>query len=201
MRREWRWALAAVAALAVGAICAEPYARLASPCYAAMARLIAQTHPWEIVGVDVAPNANGPGSVLRLTGLVRERRDDPVPAGKLVSKLQVAAIVASPAIFWTLLLVWPAVSIRQRLAFLAAGVPIFVCLEMATTVCQLLSPLAYGSAVLAGESNPVTVWERWSRFIENGGRFALAVLAAMITVSLVQIARNFSSASIAAWSR
>ncbi len=182
MPREWRWALAAIAALATGAICAEPYARLAAPYYAAIARLIAGAHPWEIVSVEVAPDTKAPGSVLRLTGLVRERRDDPQPAAILVSKLQVAAVVESPVVFWTLLLIWPATSPRQRLIFLGLGLPVFLGLEAATTACQLLSPLAQGSAVLAGESDPVTPWERWSRFIEGGGRVALAVMAAVATV-------------------
>ena len=188
MRREWHWALAAAAALAVGALCAEPYARLAAPYYAATARLIAQPYPWEIASVQVGQNATDPGTVLRLTGFVRAHRDDPQPMGKLVSKLQVGALGESPVVFWTILLLWPATAMRQRFAFLAVGIPTFLLLEAGTTVCQLLSPLAYGSAVIAGNQDPITAWERWSRFLEAGGRVALAAVAALLTISLVKLA-------------
>jgi len=193
VRREIRWVVVAVTTLTLGATCAEPYARLAAPYYAVVARLIAQAHPWQIVDLSVGPGTSGPGRVMRLTGLVREQRDDPEPAAKIDCRLQVAAVVESPVIFWTLLLLWPAASIRQRLAFLASGFPVFLCLEAATSVCQLVNPLAYASAVLAGDPEPLTLWERWSRFIESGGRVVLAVCAAILTVTFVRgaIVRGF----------
>ncbi|HEY4445722.1 MAG TPA: hypothetical protein VGN30_15680 [Steroidobacteraceae bacterium] len=185
MRREWRWGIAAVVALSIGAIGAEPYAKLAAPYYTVAARWIAEGRPWQVAGIDVAPNRSGPGSVLRLTGFVRQRADDAQPAANLISKLQVAAVVESPLIFWTVLFLWPVASCRRRVALLALGVPVFLGLEGATTVCQLINPLAYGSAVLAGGSDPVTPWEHWSRFLEAGGRVALAVGAALLVVAIV----------------
>jgi hypothetical protein len=60
---------------------------------------------------------------------------------------------------------------------------VFVLLEAATTVCQLMNPLAYASAVLAGERDPLTAWECWSRFLEDGGRVGLAVVAAALVAA------------------
>jgi hypothetical protein len=190
MRREWRWILAAVVALTVGAIGAEAYSRLAAPYYTAAARWITLGHPWEIVDIEVVPNSSGPGVILQLTGTVRERADDSQPAAAATSKLQVGAVVESPVIFWTLLLLWPAGSFRERLACLALGTPVFLGLEAATTTCQLVSPLAYGSAVLAGDPDPVTSWQRWSWFLEAGGRVALALAAAMIPITMIQFLRR-----------
>lgn len=187
MRPEWRWIGGAVLALAVGAIGAKPYARLAAPYYQAVARMIAEGRPWQVVKVEVASSTSTPGAVLRLTGFVREFRSDPKPQMRLVGKLQVAAVAESPLIFWTLLLLWPAASYRQRLARLAVGVPAFLSLEAATTVCQLLNPLAYGSAVLSGVRDPLTPWERWSRFLEAGGRVAIALTAALLTIAATQV--------------
>jgi hypothetical protein len=143
-----------------------------------------------VVNIEVSPGSSGRGALLRLTGTVRARADAGPPAAKLVSKLQVAAVVESPVVFWMLLILWPLRSGRERLWLLALGIPVFLFLETATTVCQLLNPLAYGSAVLAGNPNPVTSWERWSRFLEAGGRVVLAVAAALITITLVQLARH-----------
>lgn len=195
MRRELRWALVAAVALAIGSIGAEPYARLMSPYYFAVGRLLARGHPWDIASVDVSRAAREPGAVLRLTGFVRRSASDSQPAGRMVAKLQVAAVAESPVIFWTLLAVWPVGSARRRLAVLLLGIPMFLGLEATTTVCQLLNPLAYGSAVLAGDPDPLTLWERWSRFVESGGRVALALSAATLTVTA---ARRVSGSGTAA---
>jgi len=192
MRPEWRWALFAAAALAIGAGAAQRYCGLAAPYYTLAARWIAFGHPWEVSKIEVVNS--GPGMVLRLTGMVRD--DDGRPAAKLVSKLQVAAVVMSPIVYWTLLLAWPVRSLRERLAALAIGIPVFLCLEAATTVCQLLDPLAYASAILSGDRNPVTWWEHWSRFLEAGGRIALALIAAIFAVTLSR--PIFSSAAAGA---
>ena len=190
MRHEWRWIFAAAATLAAGSMGATSYARLAAPYYTAAARWIALGHPWEVVNIDVSPGNSGRGALLRLTGTVREGAQASQPAAKLISKLQVAAVAESPVVFWMLLSLWPLRSGRERLGLLALGIPVFLFLETATTVCQLLNPLAYASAVLAGNPNPVTGWERWSRFLEAGGRVALAVAAALITITLIQLARH-----------
>jgi hypothetical protein len=124
MRGEWRWILAAMLALTVGAIGAKPYARLAAPYYTVAARWIALGHPWEVVNIDVVQSNSGPGAILRLTGAIRvftthESADDGRLAARLISKLQVAAVVESPLVFWTLLFLWPLQSYRERLVLQA----------------------------------------------------------------------------------
>lgn len=189
MRRELTWAIVAAGALSVGAFAAEPYARALIPYYVAASRVIARGHPWDVASVDIS-RTSGPGAVLRLTGFIRRRLTDPQPVARVVSRLQVAAVVESPVVFWTLVALWPMGSVRRRFGVLLLGLPVFMALETATTVCQLLNPLAYGSAVLAGNSSPLTGWERWSRFVEGGGRVALAVAAAILTVAAIQRLRK-----------
>lgn len=187
MRLEFTWALVAAVTLSVGAVAAEPYAKALIPYYVAASRLIARGHPWDVASVDIS-HSYGPGAVLRLTGFIRRHPSDPNPVARVVSKLQVAAVAESPVVFWTLLALWPMGSVRRRCGVLLLGLPVFLALETATTVCQLLNPLAYGSAVLAGDANPLTGWERWSRFVEGGGRVALAATAAILTVAVVRVA-------------
>jgi hypothetical protein len=176
--------MAGVVALTIGVAGAENYARLAAPYYAAVATLIAQMHPWKIVAVVVTEEGSGHGAILQLTGEVRRHRDDPSPAARVVSHVQVGEAVETPIVFWTLLLVWPATSVRRRLTFVALGFPVFLGLEAVTTACQLVHSLAEASAILGGDPDPLTVWERWSRFLEAGGGFAVAVLAAVFTVAI-----------------
>lgn len=184
MRPEWRFASVAAAALAVGSICAEPYARVAAPYYARIDRLIAAMHPWTIDQIAVTPDPSGHGSVLRLIGEVRRERGDLKPAAIVVSRLQVGEVIEAPIVFWTLLLMWPAASARQRWARLAVGGAVFLGLEVATTAVQLVHPMADVSAILAGEVDPVTPWERWSRLLEAGGDFALAAVAALAALAV-----------------
>jgi hypothetical protein len=185
VRREVRWALAAGAALALGATCAAPYTRLAAPYYAVAARLIAAGKPWKIVDIRVSRGEQGAAATLRLVGEVRRVRTDPIPGAIVTSRLQAGAVFQTPVIFWTLLGLWPAKSMRQRAAYIALGIVVFLGLEVATTVCQLVNPLSDAAAVLAGDFDPLTPWERWSRFIEAGGRVVLGVCAAIFTAAVV----------------
>ena len=183
MRPEIRWALAAALALAIGVTCAEPYARLAAPYYAAAARLLSLGHPWTIVSVAVKPGTKSPSPELQLVGDVRRQPEDPRAAGRIISHVQVGEAVETPVVFWTLLLVWPANSMRQRLMRLAIGIPVFLGVEAITTAVQLMHSMAEVSAMLAGELNPVTLWERWSRFLEGGGQFVLACGFAVLVLA------------------
>jgi hypothetical protein len=83
-------------------------------------------------------------------------------------------------VFWPLLLVWPAISIRQRVTRLMIGVPVFFGLEAITTATQLILPMAQASAILAGDNDPVTGWDRWSRFLEAGGQFVVVCGGAIL---------------------
>jgi len=182
-RHELRWIAAAIMALSIGTVGARSYARVVIPYYRAVAEYLATGHSWEVVGIELQSSGSGPGAVMRLTGLVRAQPNDLRPSGRVVSKLQVAAVVELPIIFWTLMLVWPAASFRQRFLRVAIGAPVFLALEAATTVCQLLGPLAGMSHILAGDSDPLTSWEIWSRFLEAGGRIVLASTAALFAIA------------------
>jgi len=184
VRREFRWALAAAAAFALGLTVAEAYAQLAAPYYLAVDRLIATGRPWDITSVAVNPGESNLGAELQLWAFVRRHREDANPAAKVQGRVQVGEVVETPMVFWTLLLMWPAASIRQRLLRVLAGGPIFLVLEGLTTATQLILPMAQASAMLAGDANPVTAWGYWSRFLEAGGQFVLAFGAGVMAVSL-----------------
>ena len=181
MGLERRCLIAAMAALLVGALGAEIYARLAAPYYRTAATWVAWGRPWTVTQVDVAPDAPRPGVFIRVHGEVRAVADAARPAATLIGRVQAGAAIEGPLIFWTLLLAWPAQA-RRRGAWLLMGIPVFLGLEAATTVCQLLNGFAEASAIIAG-SGSITGWERWSRFIESGGRDVLAVCAALLTVA------------------
>jgi hypothetical protein len=189
VRPEWRVGVAAAIALAAGAVCAEPYARLAAPYYAAVDRLLVGARPWTIREVAVTREPDGRGSVLRLVGEVRHRQGDLRPAALVVTRVQVGEAIETPVVFWTLLLAWPAASARQRFTRLALGAAVFLGLEAATTAVQLMHSMAEAAAMLERESrtqtgDPLTLWERWSRFLEAGGDFVLAVAGALATLAL-----------------
>lgn len=133
--------------------------------------------------MGVKPGTKSPSPELQLVGDVRRRPEDPRPAGRIISHVQVGEAVETPVVFWTLLLMWPANSMRQRWIRLAVGVPVFLCVEAITTAVQLMHSMAEVSALLAGEMNPVTLWERWSRFLEGGGQFVLACGFAILVLS------------------
>jgi hypothetical protein len=186
MRREWYWALFAAGAFAVGVLGAESYARLAAPGLAAAATLIAGAHPWTVHEVTVVREGPGRSSVLRVQGEVRKQSSDPAPATIVVGRIAVGEVVEVPVVFWTLLLLWPARDGRERWLRAAVGVPVFLALEIAFAGCQLLWPMADASAVLAGDPDPLPLWERCSRFLEAGGGFVLSAASALFTVAAVQ---------------
>ena len=191
MRREWRWAIVIAAAFAMGATCAEGYARLTAPYYDTVAQLIAELHPlWRIMSVTVVEDEAHHGAYLRFSGEVRRQRSDVMPAAQVIGRVQVGEAIQTPLVFWTLLLLWPAASVRQRLRYLALGVPVFLCLEAVTTAVQLVHSMAEASAILGGDKDPVTLWERWSRFLEAGGQFAVDAGAALLTIAVVGSTRS-----------
>lgn len=196
MRPEIRWGLAAAAALAIGVTCAEPYARLAAPYYAAVARLIAIGHPWDVISVEVQPGKSNLSAELQLWAWVRRHAEDLKPAAKVRGRVQVGEVIETPVVFWTLLLVWPATSRRQRASRLIVGVPVFFGLEAITTATQLILPMAQASAILAGDTDPVTVWDYWSRFLEAGGQFVLASGFAILVTATTRWSRASKDSAI-----
>jgi hypothetical protein len=191
MRPEFRWTLAAAAALGLGITFAKPYARLAAPYYAAVDRVIATGHPWEISAVDVKDGISRLSAELQLHAFVRRHAEDADPAARVIGRVQVGEAVETPVVFWTLLLVWPAASMRQRVVRLIAGIPAFLGLEAITTATQLILPMAQASAILAGDNDPVTAWDHWSRFLEAGGQFIVVCgVAVLVGTSTGRIARH-----------
>jgi hypothetical protein len=184
MLRLWQRGMLAVAALAIGVVAAEPYARLAAPYYTFVARVLAHGHAWEILNTTIDHEEANHRTVLRLNANVRRFSTDPTPAAVVNSGLHVGALTQNAVIFWALLLLWPFRFTGSRWRALLIGVPVFLGLEAATTVCQLLAPLADASAVLAGDPDPLTAWECWSRFLEGGGRYVLAFAAALLTLAV-----------------
>jgi hypothetical protein len=195
MRREWRLGLLAVVALVVGTAAARYYAQLAVPYYAGTAGLIARLHPWRVVSLEVANDPKSHSTILLLKGEVFRNPADPSPAAVVVSRVQIGEVVETPLIFWTMLLLWPGGS-GPRWLRLAMGIPVFLGLEVSTTVCQLLQPMSEASAMLAGDSDPLTLLDRWSRFLEAGGRFVMEVVAALLTLAVAHSFRLSSSAHL-----
>jgi hypothetical protein len=185
VRPEVRWPLAIAAAFGLGIAFAQSYAQLGAPYYEAVDRLIAAGHPWDITSVDVRSGNSNLRTELQLRAFVRRQRDDLNPAARIVSRVQVGEVVETPMVFWTVVLAWSAVSTRQRILRLILGVPVFLLVEALTTATQLIPPMAQASALLSGETNPVTTWDYWSRFLEAGGQFVIASGAAIIVVALV----------------
>jgi hypothetical protein len=186
MRRELWWGAITIAALTVASVGAREYARLAAPYYAAVAHLFALGHPWQIVSVEVRNSAVGLGSELVLIGDVRRQSSDVRPAARVVARVQVGEAVETPAVFWTMLLLWPAGYARQTPTRVAVGVPMFLALEAITTTMQLVHSLPTASALLAGATDPITLAEQWSRFLEAGGRYVVEVCGVMLTIVIAQ---------------
>lgn len=187
-RREIWWACAALAALAMGAAGAKPYARLAAPFYTLADRVLVIGHPWTAGVVEVQPNDKGPGFVLYSISDVRRQSSDLQVAARAVARVQVGEAVETPVVFWTLLLLWPATSVRQRLMRIAIGLPIFLGLEAITTAVQFIQVLPEVSARLAGETDPLTFLERWSRFLEAGGRYVIEVFCVLAAIVMTDLA-------------
>jgi hypothetical protein len=138
------------------------------------------------VGVEVVRDASSHSAILRLIGEVRRHREDARPLALVTGSVQVGEIIETPVIFWTLLVMWPATtrgSLLRPLLMLVLGIPVFLALEAVTTPIQLVYSMARAAAILAG-ADPLTLWERWSRFLEAGGRFALETVAAFVTIAL-----------------
>jgi hypothetical protein len=184
MLREWSWALAAAVVLVLGVTCAESYARLLIPYYFAVTQTIAAPFPWKVIEVVVAQDGADHGAALRLTGEVRRNSKELRPAALVVSRVQVGEVIETPIVFWTLVMLWPGRSLPQRRFGSVVAIPVFLVLEALTTGCQLAHPLAEASALLAGERDPLTLLERWSRLLEAGGRFGLEVTAALLTIAV-----------------
>jgi hypothetical protein len=50
--------------------------------------------------------------------------------------------------------------------------------------------MAQASAILAGDNDPVTIWDRWSRFLEAGGQFVVVCSAGILVSTLAGKGRS-----------
>ncbi len=186
IRDQLCWAVAATAALGLGLTLAQAYSALAAPYYAAIDRLYAIDHPWEINSVAVKPGKSNLTAELQLHANVRRSSEDSRPSARVIGRVQVGEVIETPVVFWTVVLMWPAARIRMRLLRVLAAIPMFLVLEAATTAAQLVLPMAQASAMLAGDSDPLTLWDRWSRFLEAGGQFVLVFCGAIAVCSITR---------------
>ncbi len=153
-------------------------------------------NPWEVTGVEVGPGKSNLTADLQLQANVFRYQGAPHRASRVVGRVQVGEVIETPLVFWTLLLVRPAASIRQRVIRVVVGIPIFLGLEEITTATQLILPMAQASAMLAGDSDPVTPWDRWSRFLEAGGQFVLAFGSAILVAAMTRRTRGAQESAI-----
>jgi len=137
------------------------------------------------------PNDRGPGYVLTSISDVRRRSADTRAPARTVARVQVGEAIETPLVFWALLLLWPAKSMRARLWRVGVGLPLFLGLEAVTTAVQFIYMLPEVSARLAGETDPITLLERWSRFLEAEGSYVVEALFVFATLELAD--RGFSA--------
>jgi hypothetical protein len=182
--RTVTWLLTCTLFLIIASEFSASDVRFAMPFYSVVSRCIADIRGWKVESLELRSSDRGPyGHALVLTGSVSASPDNGRWA-RVVTKLGVGAIVETPLVFWLLLVLWPTRSSREWGWSIFAAVPIFLVLEAATTITQLIHNLPDAEAILAGDLHPVTSWQVWSRFLEEGGRFAVVVLGASMAVSL-----------------
>jgi hypothetical protein len=169
MRRELRWLAAAAA----------------TPLYRLGADWLIEGKPWQINSIEIHDATGDSRRELWMTGELKSRSWDSQPAARAESRLQLAAVMQNPVVFWLVLLLVPVASLRSRLTLLGLGVPLFLLLEIGTTSCQLVNAMVQTAAMLEGEADPLTWTERWSRFLESGGRLVVEVCASLCCVSVL----------------
>ena len=183
IRPDWRILCAALITVAVGSIAAPAYLRRVAPCYLSAARLIARGEPWQIVDVAVEPSTDKPGMIQQLSALVSGGDARHTRHAQLLGKVHAGAAIEPLLTFWLVLLAWPAVSAKQRWVRILMGAPVFILTDAATTIVSLMHALPWAQNTLAGLPDVPTGWDRWVDFLEAGGRFAISVSAALLTIA------------------
>lgn len=176
-----------MAAVATGVLLEHPLARMLVPWYTVASRAWSTGQAWRVESVGLRARGTGLGEEMQLHGQVARSRGDAEAAGLAVAHLQLGRVVVTPLIYWAIVACWPALSWGQRCWRMALGVPVYLALEGVTTAAQLVAPMAQASALLAGESDPMTLWLRWSNFLEAGGQFAVDITAGLATIVLAQV--------------
>lgn len=182
MKLGARLAAGSVLALVLGVTAAKDYCSFFANYYLSIARWAAASQPWTLQDAEVSTEVGQAGAYLRLRGEVRGGWTNVDPAALVATRVQVGAIAATPLIFWTIVLAWPIKTWRRRALSLFVGLPLFILVDSAATVGEMLTGFARASAILGGEESPVTAWDRWATFLESGGRVVLAVTAALAAI-------------------
>jgi hypothetical protein len=152
-----------------------------APFDAVVARLLFLGEPWTVAGLEVVGGDTAGASVLQLRAEVRRSAADTDPAARVRTQLQVGAVAETPLLFFSLLLIWPSRSWQWRLMAMGLAAPVWLLLQALATTLPLADDVFTAAAILAGAHDPLTALERWSRFLESGGRIALAISAALLT--------------------
>ncbi len=112
-----------------------------------------------------------------------------LPAGSTIeSKITVLHALVPVVILFTVILTWPANSIRQRIALLLLAVPALVLVSAVTVPIQLLGQLEIGfqnAASAAGFTRDEPFVLTWMLLTEGGGRWFIAALTGLGCCGLV----------------
>jgi hypothetical protein len=180
-----RWGIAALAALALGALFADQYTAWLSPYYGAVTRMLASGHPWSIEQVQLEPGRDGT-SALTLRATVRLAADKRRPNAAVVEQLRSGLVIQTAMVFWLVLLAWPTRLVRQRPLRVLCALPVYLLLEIVTTGVQLIHGLPGIAQLLRGNAYRTTTLDYWAAFLEEGGRIVLAIVAALLALQLAR---------------
>jgi hypothetical protein len=188
-----RWAVVIAIVGVVGLLGAGGYARLLAPAYEATLRLLAGQNAWRVTRFTVDDSGRDHAVVLRVGGSVHRTADPSTPEATVNVTRPAGSLVELAVVFWVLLLGWPISDRRQRLVWAAIGLPLLLVADVTSTGASLAGQFADARAMLqviadtgsVPEGNDAwTLWERWARFLEGGGRVALGVTLALAVIAL-----------------
>lgn len=112
-----------------------------------------------------------------------------LPAGSTIqSNISVLHALVPIVILFTVILTWPAQSIKQRLYLLAISIPALLFISATSVPIQLLGQLEIGfqnAAINAGLSREEPFVLTWMLLTEGGGRWLLPVLTGLASCALV----------------
>ena len=112
-----------------------------------------------------------------------------LPAGSTIqSNISVLHALVPIVILFTVILTWPAQSIKQRLYLLAISIPALLFISATSVPIQLLGQLEIGfqnAAINAGLSREEPFVLTWMLLTEGGGRWLLPVLTGLASCALI----------------
>jgi hypothetical protein len=192
MRIVARWAAVIAIVGVVGFAGAERYAKLLAPAYEGALRLLAGQNAWDITRFTIDDSGRDHAVILRVGGTVHRTADPSTSSATVNVTRPVGSLIELAVVFWVLVLGWPVAERRQRLVLVAIGVPVLLLADIASTGCSLAGQFADARAMLqlAADTGAIpevneawTLWERWSRFLEGGGRIVIGVVLALAVIA------------------